>query len=157
MIRRRNPFEMMWRDMEEMRAEMESMFHAIAPQNRLLPAGGMSDGVLPALQGRFRVDVREHDEDVIVVADLPGVEKEAVSLQLVNPRLLEITCSRKYDTEEKNEGYYIRERSSGSMSRLVTLPADVTEDEAKASFKNGILEVRLKKRSLPQKSRIAIE
>jgi HSP20 family protein len=43
------------------------------------------------------------------------------------------------------------------MSRVVTLPADVTEDDAKASFKNGILEVRLKKRIMPQKSRILIE
>ncbi|MHB8052399.1 MAG: Hsp20/alpha crystallin family protein [Methanoregula sp.] len=46
---------------------------------------------------------------------------------------------------------------SGSMSRIVTLHADVTEEDAKASFKNGILEVRLKKRTMPQKSRIAIE
>jgi HSP20 family protein len=43
------------------------------------------------------------------------------------------------------------------MSRVVTLPADVTEDDAKASFKNGILEVRRKKRTMPQKSRIVIE
>jgi HSP20 family protein len=157
MIRRRNPFEMMWRDMEEMRAELENMFHQVSSGNRLLPAGGMSDRMLPALRGEFRVDVREHDDEVIVVADLPGVEKEAVSLQLVNPRLLEIACRREQDTEEKAEGYYIRERMSGSMSRMVTLPADTAEDDARASFKNGILEVRLKKKTIPQKSRIAIE
>jgi HSP20 family protein len=157
MVLRRNPFEMMWRDMEDMRAEMESMFHAIAPQNRLLPAGGMSGRMVPAIQDGFRVDVREHDEDVIVVADLPGAEKESVSLQLINPRLLDITCKREQDTEEKAEGYYIRERMSGSMSRMVTLPADVAEDDVKASFRNGILEVRLRKRTMPQKSRILIE
>jgi len=87
----------------------------------------------------------------------PGREKEDISLQLVNPRDLEIACRHKGETEEKTEGYYIRERVSGSMSRVVTLPADVTEDDAKASFKNGILEVRLKKRTMPQKSRIVIE
>lgn len=157
MIRRKNPFEMMWREMEDMRAEMESMFHAVSSGTRLLPAGGMSDRMLPAIRGEFRVDVREHEEDVIVVADLPGVDKEAVSLQLINPRLLEIACTRNQDTEEKTEGYYIRERVSGSMSRMVTLPADVTEGDGKASFKNGILEVRLKKRIPPQKSKILIE
>jgi HSP20 family molecular chaperone IbpA len=46
---------------------------------------------------------------------------------------------------------------SGSMSRMVTLPAEETEDKAKASFRNGIREVQLKKRSIPQKSRITIE
>ena len=157
MISRRNPFETMWREMEDMRAEMESMFHAVSSGNKLLPAGGMSDRMLPAIRGGFRVDVREHDEDVIVDADLPGVEKESVSLQLINPRLLEIACTREQASEEKAEGYYIRERMSGSMSRMVTLPADVTDDDAKASFRNGILEVRLKKRIIPQKSRIAIE
>lgn len=157
MIRRNNPFDMMWRDMGDMRAEMKSMFHTVSSGDRLLPPGGISDRMLPAIRGEFRVDVREHEEDVIVVADLPGVVKESVSLQIINPRLLEIACTRKQDTGEKTEGYYIRERVSGSMSRMVTLPADVTEDDAKASFKNGILEVRLKKRIMPQKSRILIE
>ena len=157
MISGRNPFEMMWRDMEDMRAEMESLFHAVSSGNMLLPPGGMSDRMLLSVRGEFRVDVREHDGEVIVVADLPGVHKEAVALQLINPRLLEITCTREQDTGEQAEGYYIRERVSGSMSRMVTLPADVTEDDAKASFKTGILEVRLKKRTVPRKSRIAIE
>jgi HSP20 family protein len=157
MMRRRNPFEMMWREMEEMRAELENRFPAASSGTRLPPAGGMGDLMLPTIRGEFRVDVREHDGDVIVVADLPGVEKESVILQLMNPRLLEIACTRERDTEEKNESYYIRERVSGSMSRMVALPADVTEDAAKASFRNGILEVRLKKRAIPQKSRIAIE
>jgi HSP20 family protein len=148
---------MMWRDMEDMRAEMESMFHAVSSGNRLLPASGMGDRMLTAIRGEFRLDVREHDEDVIVVADLPGVDKESLTLQLINPRLLEIVCTREKDTEEKAEVYYIRERVSGSMSRMVTLPADVTEDDAKATFKNGILEVRLKKRAKPQKSRIVVE
>jgi HSP20 family protein len=157
MIRKRNPFEMMWRDMEDMRAELESMFQSVSSENRLLPAGGMGDRILPAIRGEFRVDVREHDEDVIVVADLPGVDKESVALQLISPRLLEIACTCKQDTEEKSKNYYIRERTSGSMGRMITPPADMTEDDAKASFKNGILEVRLKKRTMPQKSCIAIE
>jgi HSP20 family protein len=51
----------------------------------------------------------------------------------------------------------MRERVSGSMSRIVALPAEVTEDNAKASFKNGVLEVILKKSSPSRKSRIMIE
>jgi HSP20 family protein len=117
----------------------------------------MNVGMFPAIRGELRVDVREHDEDVIVVADLPGVEKVSLALQLINPRLLEIACRCEQDTEKDSEGYYIRERVSGSMSRMVTLPADVSEDDVKASFKNGILEVRLKKKARPQTSRILIE
>jgi len=85
------------------------------------------------------------------------VEKDDVSLQILNPRALEISCERKGEKEEKSEGYYVRERLYGSMQRLVTLPSDVTEKDAKASFKNGVLEVRFNKIKISPKSRIEIE
>jgi len=47
---------------------------------------------------------------MIVVADLPGVEKDDVSLQILNLRTFEISCERKGEKEEKSEGYYVRER-----------------------------------------------
>lgn len=94
---------------------------------------------------------------MIVVADLPGVDKEDMSLRLANPRALEISCERKSKREEKDKGYYVRELVAGSMQRVVVLPAEVTEDDAKASFKNGVLEVQLKKSTIIPKSRIEIE
>jgi HSP20 family protein len=66
--------------------------------------------MLPAIRGEFRVDVRQHDDEMIVVADLPGVEKDDVSLQILNLRTFEISCERKGEKEEKSEGYYVRER-----------------------------------------------
>jgi len=53
--------------------------------------------MIPAIHGEFRVDVRDHEDVTIVAADLPGVEKETVTLSLVNPRALEITCERKQE------------------------------------------------------------
>jgi len=147
----------MWREMEEMRAELDNLFQATSSGHRLLPAGGAGDRMLPALRGEFRVDVREHEDEVIVVADLPGVEKENVSLQLINPRALEITSERSDEKEETAKGYYVRERMSGSMRRMVALPTDVMDENAKASFKNGVLEVRLRKMTLPARSHIEIE
>jgi HSP20 family protein len=117
----------------------------------------MKDRMLPAIRGEFRVDIREHDGDVIIVADLPGVEKESVSIQLINPRALEISCERNDEKEQKEEGFYMKERISGSMSRIVALPADTTNDGAKASFRNGVLEVTLKKIQPAASTRIAIE
>jgi len=154
---RRYPFESVWRDMEDMRAELENLFQQTYSGGRLLPPGGVGDRMLPALRGEFRVDVREHDDEVIVVADLPGVEKDDVSLQLLSPRALEITCERKGESEEKSEGYYMRERMYGSMRRIVAMPADVTEIDSNASFKNGVLEIRLKKTKILPKARIQIE
>jgi HSP20 family protein len=136
---RRDPFESIWREMDDMRAELDHVFRQVPSGVRLLPAGGMGDRILPAIRGEFRGDVREHEEDVIVVADLPGAVKEEVSLDLLNPRVREISCGCRSESEETREGYYMRERISGSMSRIVALPAEVTEDNAKASLKTGCL------------------
>jgi len=65
-----------------------------------------------ALRGEFRVDIREHDDEVIVVADLPGVEKENVSLQLINPGTLEIPGERE-------------RRKRGKIRRLLCPGTDV--------------------------------
>jgi HSP20 family protein len=143
--------------MDDMRAEMENLFRQVQTRERLLPAGEMTDRMLPAIRGEFRVDVREHDDEVLVVADLPGIEKEDISLDLINPRALAISCERKGEKEDKSRGYYVRERVLGTMQRVVSLPADVTDNDAKASFKNGVLEVRMKKTGQLPKSRIEIE
>ncbi|WP_321506849.1 Hsp20/alpha crystallin family protein [uncultured Methanoregula sp.] len=113
--------------------------------------------MLPAIRGEFRIDEREHDDEVIVVADLPGSAKEAVSLQLLNPRALEISCERTNESEEKGKDYYVRERVAGSMRRIVALPTGVSEEYSKASFRNGVLEVHLKKTTVPERAKIEIE
>jgi HSP20 family protein len=143
--------------MDDMWAELDHLFHQSYSGGKLLPAGGVSSRMLPALRGEFRVDVREHNDEVIVVADLPGVEKEDVSLQLLSPRALEVSCERRGETEEKSEGYYMRERMYGTMRRIVVLPVDVTDTDSKASFKNGVLEVTLRKTKILPKAPIQIE
>jgi len=74
----RNPSGMMWRDMENMRAEPENMVQAVTSGNRLLPARGMGDRVHPAIRGEFPVDVRS-----MTITDCcygsSAVEKESVT------------------------------------------------------------------------------
>ena len=61
------------------------------------------------------------------------------------------------ETDREAKGYYVRERVAGTMRRVVALPADVTEEGGKASYKNGVLEVRIKKTKSSRKSRFEIE
>jgi HSP20 family protein len=138
-----------------MMADMENRFWG--PSGRLLPPGGITDRMMPAIRGEFRVDIREHDDEVIVVADLPGAEKDNVKISLLNPGALEITAEKKAEKEEKEEGFYVRERIYGSMCRVVPLPHDVTDKEASASFRNGVLEVRLKKTTASRGASIKVD
>jgi HSP20 family protein len=94
------------------------------------------------LSTEFRVDILEHGDEVIVVAELPGVEPGDTRINLLNPQTLRITARRAGPVEEE---YYIHERGDGTLSRTVYLPASVVGGGARTGFRNGVLEVRLKK------------
>ena len=90
------------------------------------------------------VDLFEDKNEIVVKAELPGMEKENVEVKLTD-HMLTIKGEKKKAEEIKEENYYRSERSYGSFIRTLELPADVHADKVKATFKNGVLEVRLPK------------
>ena len=148
-------------ELEDMRNYMDALFRQMyeTTPTALLPSASESaTKMLPAQQSRLGVDVAEHEDEVIVTADLiPGVTKKDISLDLINPQALEISWERKEEKKEEKEGYYMRERMFGSMTRIVPLPVPVTEDKATATVKNGVLEVHLKKTVKEPRGKITIE
>jgi HSP20 family protein len=90
------------------------------------------------------VDVFEEKNDIVVKAELPGMEKDNIEVNLAD-HTLTIKGEKKKEEEVKRENYYRAERSYGSFLRTLELPKDVHADKVKASFKNGILEVRMPK------------
>jgi HSP20 family protein len=140
--RRRYPFALLLNELDELMAEWESRV-----QNTVAVGASLPSMVRPALKREFRVDVREDMDEVIVVADLPGIDKKDVVIRLINPLNLEISVSGGTEPggEPETYEYYTRERLSGNMRRIVSLPTEVIDGEASATFRNGILEVRLRK------------
>jgi HSP20 family protein len=90
------------------------------------------------------VDVYEEKDDIVVKAELPGMDKDNIEVNLTD-RTLTIKGEKKKEEEMKEENYYRSERSYGSFLRTLELPKDVHADKVKATFKNGILEVRMPK------------
>lgn len=112
-------------------------------QRANIPEGaGRSSRDFPGQSTEFRIDILDHSNEVIVVAELPGVEPGDIRINLLNPQTLRITAKRAGPAEED---YYIHERGDGTLSRTVYLPASVVGEGARTGFKNGVLEVRLKK------------
>jgi len=148
-------------ELEEMRNYMDALSHQMYERNPivLLPLAGESKTeMLPVKPSCLRVDVAEHDDEVVVTADLiPGITKKDISLELINPRALMISCERKEEKNEETEENYLRERRFGSMTRIVPLPVPVTQDEGTATARNGVLKVHLKKMAKESKGKIAIE
>lgn len=113
--------------------------------DRALPEGDI-DADLPSsgILSNVDVDVIDGGSDVVVVADLPGFEKDEISVQGDDSRL-RITAESDEEEEEEEKNYYRRERTSRKVSRTLTLPVEVKVGEAEASYEGGVLSVRLPK------------
>ena len=102
------------------------------------------------------VDVFEEKDDIVVKAELPGMNKEDVEVNL-SDHSLTIKGQKKKEEEVEEENYYSCERSYGSFLRTLELPADVHSDKVKASFKNGVLEIRLPKTEEAKRKEIQVK
>ena len=89
-----------------------------------------------------QVEVIERDNRLIVRADLPGMTKDDVKVDIDDNSLV-IRGERKTEHEEDEEGYYRSERSYGSFYRRIPLPSGVKAEEASADFRNGVLEITM--------------
>ena len=90
-----------------------------------------------------QIDVSYQNNELVVHADLPGMKREDISVEI---RENELTIAGERREEEKKEeggGYYHSERSYGSFYRTIPLPEGAISDKAQATFKDGVLEVRL--------------
>jgi len=90
------------------------------------------------------VDVIEKDNEIVVKADLPGIDKKDVKIK-VKSDAVTISGEVKKERKEKEENYFIEERVYGSFLREIPLPAEVDPEKAQAKFENGVLEITLPK------------
>jgi HSP20 family protein len=90
------------------------------------------------------IDVSETETELKIEAELPGVDEKDVEV-LVSDNVLTIKGEKKTETEEKKKDYHLIERSYGSFTRSLTLPFAVQPDQAKATFKKGVLTITLPK------------
>jgi HSP20 family protein len=102
------------------------------------------------------VDMFDKKDEIVVKAEIPGVEKENISISL-SDNTITIKGEMKKEEEVKEEDYYYSERSYGSFSRSLNLPAKVQAEKIKASFKNGILEIHLPKAEESKPKEVKIE
>jgi HSP20 family protein len=140
------------REIDTLQGEMNRLFASFfdTPTTR----NGADNGVaarrwIPAM------DLVETGEDFVLKADLPGMTESDVTIE-IEKNVLTIAGERKTELEEKHEGYYRLERSTGAFSRSLTLPEGIDADAVGAAFDNGVLEVRIPKPVQVQPRRVQI-
>ena len=102
------------------------------------------------------MDLYEENNELVVKAELPGMEKEDIEIKFSDCQLF-IKGNKKRDKELKQENYYFSECSYGPFVRVLDLPSDVQVEKARRIFKNGILEIRLPKAEEIEKETIKIK
>jgi HSP20 family protein len=135
------PFELVRRFSEEMN-------HAIG---HMVGELGLSQGrgLGEMMAWSPAVEVFERDNNLVVRAELPGMSKDDIHVEMTDDGLL-IHGERKKEKEEEHEGWYRSERSYGEFRRLIPIPEGVNTEEAKARFENGVLEITT---PIPESSR----
>lgn len=105
---------------------------------------------------RPAVDIYEDEGGIHVKAELAGVKPEDVKVSVEN-RILSISGERKFEHEDKRDGYHRVERSYGSFSRSFVLPTEVKAEEIDAKMDKGVLTVSLPRRPEAKKREIAVK
>ena len=118
--------------------------------DRLFEDFGVGGGWLaPVFKGQFgdglwspQIEMLERNGELVVRADLPGLTKDDVKVELTD-NAITIEGERKGEHEEKGEGYYRSERSYGKFYRRLPVPDGVNVNQANATFNNGVLEIAM--------------
>ncbi len=138
------------RELQSVQSEINRLFNTLfetsAPAGN---GGGAPRRWIPAM------DLVETEQDFVLRADLPGIAESDVKIELQDD-VLTISGERKAEHEERKEGYYRLERSSGSFARSLTLPEGIDPAGIKASFERGVLEVHVPKPTARKPHKVTI-
>jgi HSP20 family protein len=146
------PFQQPWspfEGLESLRSEMDRFFESYAGHTP--PSGIRESGWTP------RVDLLEHEQEFVLVADLPGMKQEDIHIS-VQDNVLTLEGTRTFAYADNGQGrYQYSERISGTFCRRFLLSSAVDTDQITATYKDGVLEVHLPKAVEAQPKRIAVQ
>ena len=103
-----------------------------------------------------KVDVIDREAEILVRAEVPGVKKEELQVELAGD-LLTISGEHKQEETKEEGAFYRAEIARGSFSRTIRLPADVELEQAQAEFTDGVLEIHLPKTQKTERRRIDVK
>lgn len=107
-------------------------------------------------EGQLTLDVYQDGDDIVIKSTIAGVRPEDLDVT-INNDMVSIQGERKRDEEVLDSSYYYQELYWGSFSRSVILPSEVDPDKSEATMENGILTIRLPKKSAEQKKKLKVE
>jgi HSP20 family protein len=142
---RRNPWGNMFTLRNRMNYLFDDMFYPVVK----------GDEELTMCNWNPVVDIYDNDENIVIKAELPGIDKKDIAID-VKDSVLILKGERSHDSEVKEENFYRRERAFGKFERAFTLPTDVDSGKIKADFKDGVLKIDIPKPEKQKPKQITI-
>ena len=136
---------------------MEEFFEDFPPRRWMETFGPFASKwpMDPEFERAFRLDLVDRDEELVVRAELPGVEKDDVKVTIAGDRLM-IEAEREFEEEDEQENFYRHELGYGKLMRTVALPVEVDPEKIHAELTEGILKVTLPKIRVAKKHTVKV-
>ena len=144
-----SPFTFMRRFMED----VDQLFGTVGAGQSTPPATGSIPGARAWVP---TVEVLERDGQFVVRAEVPGLTKDQIDVEVVDGQLV-ISGERTREHEEKRDGFYRSERVYGAFYRAIPLPERANPEQAKATFANGVLEITMPEAASPKGQRVEVQ
>ena len=138
------------------RKSINDMFDHFSGTGILSPISDLVGHNINLLSSTMPIDVIDQGKEYMVKANLPGIDKKDVDIQLTE-NVLTIKGSYEQNNEEKNERYLLQERRMGNFSRSIAFNEELLPDKITAAFKNGILEIVIPKAEVQPPTSIKID
>ncbi len=140
-----------WTTLPSLQERINRIFEEAFPKSSTV-----KDEAFAIADWRPLVDTYEENGAIVIKAEIPGVKKEDVSID-IKDNVLTLKGERSHEAEIKEENYYRRERSYGKFHRAFTLPDAVDPNRIDASYKDGVLKITIPKAEEPTAKKIEIK
>lgn len=140
----------LWSSLDRLRDDFDNTVE------RLFRGRGANGEVMPWGMAGPLADMEETDDEIIVRAEMPGLQKDDFNVELQNNRLT-IRGEKKATEEKKEKNYHYSEIMYGSFSRSFTLPVEVASDKVDAKYENGTLTIRMPKSEKARTKKVKVD
>ncbi|MFB6215453.1 MAG: Hsp20/alpha crystallin family protein [Candidatus Aenigmatarchaeota archaeon] len=140
------PFEDPFEELEKMQKRM----------NRLMRDFWERGPEMAGFSRKVPVDLKETNGEILIEADLPGFDKDEISVKAKENRV-EISAQKKEERKEKDEDFYRHERRSNKVRRSISLPEEVEAEKSQAEMESGVLKIKLPKKEKKKEEEKKIE
>jgi len=148
-----------YKDLDQLKLQIRKMKREMSGLMKEITADYSSDSktLIEGWGQDIRIDVTESDKDVLVRADLPGMDKDKIEVTLEQNKLLKIAGSRDVLKSQTSQGVVVQERARGVFSRTIDLPVECRSDGIKASYNNGVLDISIPKKEKTKEDTVKIK